>query len=72
MKAEFQHHHINYQNNQLMKWCLSNLMVERDNQGNYDTKKNRSDNLRDDAACALMDAMVAYYLTVDKYTHMIR
>jgi phage terminase large subunit-like protein len=72
MKAEFQHHHINYQNNQLMKWCLSNLMVERDNQGNYNTRKNRSDNLRDDAACALMDAMVAYYLTVDKYTHMIR
>jgi phage terminase large subunit-like protein len=71
MRAEFQRHHINYQNNQLMKWCLGNLMVTRDAQGNYNTTKNRNDHIRDDAAMALLDAFCAYFQVYEKYTKLI-
>ena len=71
MQAEFQKHHINYGNNQLMKWCLANLMVTQDTNGNYNTTKNRNDTTRDDAAIALLNAFAAYYENYDRYSKLI-
>lgn len=71
MRAEFQKHRVIYNNDQLMKWCLANLMVTQDTNGNYNTTKNRNDTTRDDAAIALLDAFATYYQVVDRYSKLI-
>lgn len=71
MRAEFQKHRVNYGNNQLMKWALANLMVTQDDNGNYNTTKNRNATTRDDPAVALLCAFVAYYENYDRYSKLI-
>ena len=43
LKVDFQNKNIVYDDNQLLKWCLCNLMVTQDSNGNYNTTKNRND-----------------------------
>lgn len=71
MKTTLENHQINYNNNQLMKWCLANVKVRQDDNGNYNTVKNRNGNIRDDAALALLDALVVYFDKVKDYHNII-
>lgn len=71
MKTELANNNINYENNQLMRWCLSNLMVTQDTNGNLNTVKNRNSNIRDDAAMALLDALTVYYDNMNDYNNLI-
>lgn len=60
LRAEFQEHNIIYNNNPLFCWCLCNLQVKVDENGGYNTIKNRNGKVRDDAAMALLDAYTSY------------
>ena len=71
MKSDFKNQNIVYNDNQLLKWCLLNLMVEQDSNGNYNTTKNRNDKLRDDSAMALLDALTVYYNDIENYQNLI-
>ena len=71
MKTELQNKNINFNNNQLLRWCLSNLMVIQDSNGNLNTVKNRNSSIRDDAAMALLDALTVYYDTMGEYDNLI-
>ena len=54
-----------------MKWCLANVKVRQDDNGNYNTVKNRNGNIRDDAALALLDALVVYFDKAKDYHNII-
>lgn len=71
MKTELANKNINFNNNQLMRWCLSNLMVTQDTNGNLNTIKNRNSSIRDDAAMSLLDALTVYYDNLADYTNLI-
>lgn len=71
MKTELQNKNINFNNNQLLRWCLSNLMVVQDSNGNLNTVKNRNASIRDDAAMALLDALTVYYDMMGEYDNLI-
>jgi Phage terminase-like protein, large subunit len=71
LKAELKAKHIVYNNNPVMAWCLANLKVKQDINGNYQPCKNRSDKTRDDAAMALLDAYTSYLRNMEDYLNMI-
>lgn len=71
LKSQLQNKNIIYNNNQLMKTCLLNLKVVEDTNGNLNTIKNRNLNIRDDAACALLDALAVYYDNEQNYLNLI-
>ena len=71
LKSQLQNKNIIYDNNQLMKTCLLNLKVVEDTNGNLNTIKNRNLNIRDDAACALLDALAVYYDNEQNYLNLI-
>ena len=71
MKAEFQKHNFVYNNNPLMTWCLCNLQISIDNNGGFNTIKNRNAKVRDDAAMSLLDAYVSYLRNKQEYDYVI-
>lgn len=71
LKADFRKHIINYNNNPLFRWCALNLQVVQDNNGNYNTCKNRNANVRDDAIMALLDAYTVYINELENYNNII-
>ena len=56
--ADFQAGKINYNNNPLLKWCLSNTGVKTDRNGNIVPIKNRAAKQRIDGTASLLDAYV--------------
>lgn len=71
MAAELEAKHIIYNNNPVTKWCLANLKVQMDTNGNIKPIKNRSDKIRDDGAMSLLDAYVSYERNMEDYLNMI-
>lgn len=71
LKAFLQNKQINFNNNQLFKMCLLNLQVQIDSNGNLNTFKNRNLNIRDDAACALLNALYVYLNEMENYNNLI-
>lgn len=62
---------INYNNNQVMKMCFLNLQVQIDSNGNLNTLKNRNLHIRDDACCALLNALKVYLDEMENYNNLI-
>ena len=62
---------INYNNNQCMKMCMLNLQVQIDSNGNLNTMKNRNLHIRDDAVCALLNAIYVYLNEMENYNNLI-
>ncbi len=58
--ADLQRHGINYNNNPVMKWCLSNTGVRTDANGNIAPIKNSSPRQRIDGLAAMLDAYVGF------------
>jgi len=61
MKTEISTH------NPIMQWCLCNLKIKIDENGNFNTVKNRNGKVRDDAAMALLDAYTIYLRYLEEY-----
>ena len=71
LKADLQVHRVNYNNNPIDKWCLSNLHVKSDINGNIQPVKGVDSRKRIDGAVALI---IAYVILLDKlndYVNMI-
>jgi len=64
LKADFQAKLVNYNNNSLTKWCLSNTELAVDQAGNWKFDKSKNRNLRIDGTAALCDA---YYILLNNY-----
>ncbi|WP_304969608.1 terminase TerL endonuclease subunit [Romboutsia ilealis] len=62
---------INYNNNPIDKWCLSNTNVDTDRNGNIQPDKGRNARLRIDGMSALLDAYVVLEKKKNDYLNMI-
>lgn len=72
LKAELEMHRVIYNDNPIDKWCLANLEVKVDINGNIQPIKKPSDNrMRIDGAVALIIAFVVLLNKMDEYKNMI-
>ena len=60
---------INYNNNRILKWCLTNTGVQEDRNGNIVPIKNQSAKQRIDGVASMLDAYVGLY---EHYEEFIR
>jgi phage terminase large subunit-like protein len=72
LKADFQAHLINYNNNPLTKWCLSNCSIKPDPAGNIKFDKSKNRNLRIDGVASLCDAYFGLMENYGDYQNMIK
>ena len=63
LKKDLQMNRINYNNNPITKWCLSNTSVEVDKYENIQPCKLRNKKMRIDGMASLLDA----YVTLDRH-----
>lgn len=56
--ADLQAKKVNYNNNQILKWCLTNTGIQTDRNGNIVPIKNQSAKQRIDGTASLLDAYV--------------
>ncbi|WP_370741468.1 terminase large subunit [Ruminococcus sp.] len=69
--ADLQAHKVNYNNNPILKWCLTNTGIQTDRNGNIVPVKNRSPRQRIDGTAALLDCYVGLYEHYNEYTGAI-
>lgn len=62
---------INYDNNPLLKWCITNTGIEEDRNGNIAPKKAQSPKYRIDGLASLLDAYVGLYERYTEYQKAI-
>ena len=62
---------INYNNNSLLKWCITNTGVEEDRNGNIVPIKAQSPKYRIDGLASLLDAYVGLYEHYNEYLNAI-
>ena len=65
--ADLQAKKVNYDNNSLLKWCLTNTGVETDRNGNIVPIKAQGAKNRIDGAASLLDAYVGLYEHYNEY-----
>ena len=70
MKADLIDKKINYNNNPILKWCLSNISIKTDDNDNIRPVKNKS-RARIDGAVSLIDAYVIFYNNKQEYMNMV-
>ena len=61
MGADLQAKRINYNNNPILKWCLTNTGVQTDRNGNIVPVKAQAAKLRIDGTASLLDAYVGLH-----------
>lgn len=71
MGADLKAKKINYNNNPMLKWCLSNMGVVEDRNGNIVPVKNNSPKYRIDGGAALLDAYVGLCEHYNEYLNAI-
>jgi len=64
-------HKVNYQNNPILKWCLTNTGIQTDRNGNIVPVKNQSPRQRIDGTAALLDCYVGLYEHYNEFTGAI-
>ncbi len=69
--ADLKAHRVIYNNNPILKWCLTNTGVQTDRNGNIVPIKNQSPKQRIDGAAALLDCYVGLYEHYNEYTGAI-
>lgn len=62
---------INYNNNPILKWCLSNTITEIDKNGNIQPHKGKNQRKRIDGLASLLDAYVVYEEKQAEYESII-
>lgn len=70
LKADLIDKKINYNNNPILKWCLSNLSIKADENENIRPIKEHLTQ-RIDGAVSLIDAYVIYYKNLDDYINFV-
>lgn len=71
LRADLQAHKVIYNNNPVLKWCLTNTGVQTDRNGNIVPIKNQSPKQRIDGTAALLDCYVGLYEHYTEYTTAI-
>lgn len=61
---------INYRNNPILKWCLTNTVVKRDDNDNIRPIKGKNQKQRIDGTASLIDAYVMYQQYIDDFNRM--
>lgn len=69
--ADLQAHKVNYNNNPILKWCLTNTGIQADRNGNIVPVKNQSPRQRIDGTAALLDCYVGLYEHYNEFTGAI-
>lgn len=69
--ADLQAHRVIYNNNPVLKWCLTNTGIQTDRNGNIVPVKNQSPKQRIDGTAALLDCYVGLYEHYNEYTTAI-
>lgn len=71
LAADLEAKRINYNNNSILKWCLSNSNVDVDRNNNISLIKTNNPKRRIDGAASLIDAYVVYERYYEDYINMI-
>lgn len=71
MAADLEAKRINYNNNYILKWCLSNSSIDVDKNNNISLIKTNNPKRRIDGAASLIDAYVVYERYYEDYMDMI-
>ena len=67
LAAELEAKNIIYNNNPILKWCMSNVNVDIDRNGNIQPAKGRNPRLRIDGFASMLNAYVVYLNHLDEY-----
>lgn len=70
LASELEAKNINYNNNQLLKWCLTNTQVEVDKNDNIRPVKGKNNKQRIDGTVSLIDAYVIYQKHYDDFMNL--
>lgn len=71
MGADLQAKKINYNNNPMLKWCLTNTGVQTDRNGNIVPIKSQAPKLRIDGTASLLDAYVGLIEHYNEFKNII-
>lgn len=69
--AELKAKNINYDNNDVLKWCLLNVEMEVDKNYNIKPRKPKNERQRIDGFASLLDAYVEYDRIKDEYLNLV-
>jgi phage terminase large subunit-like protein len=72
LEAELKAHNINYNNNPILKWCLTNTSVKYDENGNIKPVKGQSQKQRIDGSVSLLIAYTKLFEHYQDYTNIIK
>jgi phage terminase large subunit-like protein len=72
LKAELTSKKVNYGNNPLTKWCITNVRADIDKNGNIQPAKSSNQRRRIDGFAAMLNAYVRYTEISDEYLRMIK
>lgn len=70
LASELESKKINYNNNPILKWCLTNTQVEVDKNENIRPVKGRNNKQRIDGTVSLIDAYVIFQTHYDDYMNL--
>ena len=70
MEADFKDKLIVYNNNPILKWCLSNTQIETDKNDNIRPIKGKNAKMRIDGTVSLIDAYVVYQNHLQDYLNL--
>lgn len=68
LEADLQEKVVNYNNNPVLKWCLTNCAIKRDENDNIRPVKGKQQRARIDGAVSLI---IAYCVLLEKYNDYI-
>ncbi|WP_079479712.1 terminase large subunit [Halobacillus salinus] len=71
MGADLESKRLNYENNPITKWCLSNTSVEIDKNDNIQPSKGKNQRKRIDGTAAMLDSYVVLQDKMNDYLNMI-
>ncbi len=71
LEADLKAHKINYNNNPILKWCLTNVNVKKDENGNIRPVKGQNQRQRIDGAVSLLIAYTVLFDKMQDYQAMI-
>lgn len=71
MASDLEAKRINYNNNPILKWCLSNSAIDVDRNNNISLIKTSNPKRRIDGAASLMDAFVVYEKYYEEYINLV-
>lgn len=69
--ADLAAHKVIYNNNPVLKWCITNVAIDKDKNGNIQPIKAESQRKRIDGFAALLDAYVARDRHLEEYRNLI-